>query len=217
MNYQNLFNLFKTATKELKYPTIRFKASTGENIQLFYAFKGYIGIKIDNQYSGKITAPGNEKYYFRMYTGNDSLIAEIDQFCLNPLFSAKINGQRYNTCCFCGLELTNKASVQSGYGPICAAKWGLPWLYKEEPLASLDVDNDATIPLSSPSPLNACKHGSTSIVCSYCDVESIEENKKYSKFLDARIAYIENRAKQNLPSPSRDELAAFADGYNAKH
>ena len=35
-------------------------------------------------------------------------------------------------------------------------------------------------------------------------------------FTSARIKYIEQRVKDKLPSPTRDELAAFADGWNAR-
>lgn len=33
----------------------------------------------------------------------------------------------HGDCCFCGLHLTDPRSVSKGYGPICAAKWNLPW------------------------------------------------------------------------------------------
>lgn len=36
-----------------------------------------------------------------------------------------------------------------------------------------------------------------------------------STFIDARIAYIEGRARRGEPSPTREELAAFYDGFHA--
>lgn len=29
-------------------------------------------------------------------------------------------------CSFCGLALTDEGSVEVGYGPVCAKRWGLP-------------------------------------------------------------------------------------------
>jgi hypothetical protein len=54
----------------------------------------------------------------------------LQDFAQNPLEAAKLYGTLTGNCCFCGRELTdNKAgrSVEVGYGPICAEKWGLPW------------------------------------------------------------------------------------------
>lgn len=36
-------------------------------------------------------------------------------------------GRRVGWCCFCSRRLDNHVSVQAGYGPICAEKFGLPW------------------------------------------------------------------------------------------
>ena len=36
-------------------------------------------------------------------------------------------GRQTGVCQFCGRKLVNEESVQRGYGPYCAAKWGLPW------------------------------------------------------------------------------------------
>jgi hypothetical protein len=48
-------------------------------------------------------------------------------FCDDPAHVAKTYGNMFNSCCFCGLTLTNKHSVLAGYGPICAENFGLPW------------------------------------------------------------------------------------------
>lgn len=36
-------------------------------------------------------------------------------------------GKLYGVCVFCGLTLTNEASIEVGYGPVCAENYGLPW------------------------------------------------------------------------------------------
>lgn len=39
---------------------------------------------------------------------------------------AKQYGKLLGSCCFCATELTNDGSIQVGYGPICAGRYGLP-------------------------------------------------------------------------------------------
>lgn len=39
------------------------------------------------------------------------------------LDEAKEWGALYGTCCVCGAELTNEASIEAGIGPVCAAKF----------------------------------------------------------------------------------------------
>lgn len=54
-------------------------------------------------------------------------LALLRELAEDPIKQAKLYGDRTGNCCFCGLGLTTAESVGSGYGPICAAKWGLPW------------------------------------------------------------------------------------------
>ena len=133
--YQKLFDLFTTASSHLKYPKISFNSLSNDKVQLYLATKKYIAIKVNGEYVGKIqpfeNANGEWDASFRMYQGSTELQREIESFCANPLESAILRGQAYSHCCFCNLELTNKASLQMGYGPICADNYGLPWKYTE--------------------------------------------------------------------------------------
>jgi len=124
-SFAELFRMFTIASSHLKYPKIRFTASTGEKVQLYLATKGYIAIKVNGTYVGKLQ---NENH-FVIYGSNgvpSGLQSEIFSFCLTPLTSAVVKGLAFSQCCFCGLELTNKYSLQAGYGPICAENYGLP-------------------------------------------------------------------------------------------
>lgn len=40
---------------------------------------------------------------------------------------AKVFGDLYDHCVFCGLELSDERSIAAGYGPTCAENRGLPW------------------------------------------------------------------------------------------
>lgn len=46
---------------------------------------------------------------------------------LDPEKSSREHGLTHGWCCFCGLALTADNSLQVGYGPVCADKYGLPW------------------------------------------------------------------------------------------
>jgi hypothetical protein len=56
-----------------------------------------------------------------------AITAALHALAADPAAVAKAYGVETGACCFCGLELTDKRSVDAGYGPICAEKWGLPW------------------------------------------------------------------------------------------
>jgi len=45
----------------------------------------------------------------------------------DPTEMARRYGKRTGRCCFCRLTLKDKNSVEHGYGPICAKRYGLLW------------------------------------------------------------------------------------------
>lgn len=51
----------------------------------------------------------------------------IRQIVQLPITEIIARAKELGTCCFCGHELENSISVAHGYGPICAANYGLPW------------------------------------------------------------------------------------------
>lgn len=51
----------------------------------------------------------------------------VDDLGLNPAKTAKRYASAMKHCCFCGQKLTDGRSKVKGYGPICAAKFNLPW------------------------------------------------------------------------------------------
>lgn len=58
------------------------------------------------------------------------LVAVVDAlraFNADPHKAGALEGHATGSCCFCGLRLTQAASVAAGYGPICAENYGLPW------------------------------------------------------------------------------------------
>ncbi len=45
----------------------------------------------------------------------------------DPAAAGAAYGRRTGHCAFCALPLDDGRSVEVGYGPVCAEKWGLPW------------------------------------------------------------------------------------------
>ena len=50
----------------------------------------------------------------------------------DPVKAAKLSAKLDARCCFCGRDLTTKESIGVGYGPVCAANFGLAWGSEQE-------------------------------------------------------------------------------------
>lgn len=78
----------------------------------------------DNRWFGRIMPDGS---YTPTYHTPDAVVDVLKAFAEDPALIGAITGQYTGRCAFCGRELTTKESVGAGYGPVCAAKFGLPW------------------------------------------------------------------------------------------
>jgi hypothetical protein len=131
---KKIHQLLSTASRRLKYPRLRYQTDGRSKIVFCYAAdntsKWYGCVFIDN--GGK---ENKKRYGFIASNGAGSINRDappeikalIRKIADEPTGIAKLQGQAYSSCCFCGLELTNKSSIHHGYGPICADNWGLPW------------------------------------------------------------------------------------------
>ncbi len=82
----------------------------------------------ERPYHGKITPDG------RFYPARDldeSIKQRILEVGSDVVRSSKAYGAAHNTCCFCSSALTTHESVSNGYGPVCAERYGLPWVVTE--------------------------------------------------------------------------------------
>jgi uncharacterized protein DUF6011 len=141
MNPSKLFELFDKARQHLKYPAIvidnvteKIKIGLGSDPNIIWVSnnipKGYPNSKL----YGKFT-----RYNLVSYR-NDTfdLIPILEELCNDPIKFGALHGQQFKHCIFCNTELTSKASLFAGYGPICAENWGLPWgEVKDETLENL--------------------------------------------------------------------------------
>ncbi len=75
-------------------------------------------------YLGKVTKDGILSFSDSATDQHKKLIQQIYE---NPVEALAQIGRDTGTCCYCGRPLTHPDSVKTGYGPICAEKYGLPW------------------------------------------------------------------------------------------
>lgn len=73
-------------------------------------------IRMDGTFaaSGKVATPAE-------------LLAGLAAFAANPAQVAAEYGRATGSCCFCSRRLTDDRSLDAGYGPTCAERYGLPW------------------------------------------------------------------------------------------
>ncbi len=78
-------------------------------------------------YGGKFLPPGRDQYGRpgrKLTPENEQFLAEMGA---DPVgFLAKCSKDMCR-CCYCNLPLEDARSKDVGYGPVCAAHWGLPW------------------------------------------------------------------------------------------
>lgn len=132
-----IVGLFDTAAKHLKYPKLAFAAEVaGGKVVLSRAGQrsqhpGAINVTNgagfnhpSNKWFGRISRDGSWAPSSVCEARVTGLLKEIDA---DPAAAARINGREFGACCFCRQELTDKRSLDVGYGPICAGNWNLPW------------------------------------------------------------------------------------------
>ena len=153
-----LRDLFIKAASNLKFPALKIKLPEDSRINIHFYRASSLSktpsfILITNgkhwperSLYGSINLKGEGQITKALRPEIKTIIRKI---AANPVETAKLSGIEFSHCCFCGLELTNKISLYHGYGPICAAKWGLPWEGKEEETKEaklIDIGQDDTDP-----------------------------------------------------------------------
>jgi hypothetical protein len=73
---------------------------------------------------GRMTAAG--KYTGSPRHSQEAILSALRAIAEDPAAAARLYGQEPGRCCFCGIELTDGASIAVGYGPVCAERFGHP-------------------------------------------------------------------------------------------
>lgn len=137
MNPEKLFELFDKARTHLKYPSLtipigdeKLKIGLGTDPNVIWVSNGIPRGYSDNKLYGKFIRLASAKDQFVPYRNDIAethIFDTLTQLCEDPIKLGILKGQEYKHCIFCNTELTSKASLFAGYGPICAENWGLPW------------------------------------------------------------------------------------------
>lgn len=125
IQYKTIARLLRSAqARDIHSPVIR-----GESfkVRLQTSRQGVLYIAVisnKNEYLGKLSDCGVTDSRTRF---NDDTLRALDTLNRNPLEHARGYGRKTSNCCFCKKHLETSESVSAGYGPVCAAHWGLPW------------------------------------------------------------------------------------------
>lgn len=136
---------FVAAAKErgLKFPKVRVLAPDGRTeMRLGLTAAGYnpgsLSVRVGGEYVGLVTPTGEVRGLLSSYVYVD-VRAALLATAADPAAAAKRYAALTCRCSFCALPLTDEGSVEVGYGPVCAEKYGLPHSPKGTPL--LEVVN----------------------------------------------------------------------------
>ncbi len=122
--------LFEKASGSLENPKIKLT-----EIQLYRSksgnYPGSVYVKpIDRQgWYARIETDGS--LTINKYNILPGLEDDLRSFAKNPISYVSSFGKLTGNCCFCSLPLTEDRSLEAGYGPICAEKYGLPYPEKK--------------------------------------------------------------------------------------
>jgi hypothetical protein len=124
----------------LKFPKVRFVAPGGGELKLSVAgakaaVPGSINVVVRDEWLGRIN-PDGTAYGRRGQALSPELVALLVRIASDPATAAKEYGALTGNCSFCTKALTDAGSVEVGYGPVCAKKYGLPHKPKGTPVPS---------------------------------------------------------------------------------
>lgn len=122
----------------LKFPKVRMLAADGQRelrLQLAGAgskYPGAVQVTLQGEWIGRILPDGHVAGPLAQ-ASHAAHVPHLQAIAADPAAAAKAYAALFCRCSFCGLELTDAGSVEVGYGPICAAKFGLPHTAKGTP------------------------------------------------------------------------------------
>ena len=140
--FSGVIELFNKASATLKYPAIGMCLPGGQSVKL--KLLGSLSKHAGSVSVCNFGAFGANKYYGRVSKDGqwfpasdatmikDELAAMLTELAKSPARVAAEYGKISGHCCFCMSPLTDAKSTAVGYGPKCAAQWGLPWGAKEK-------------------------------------------------------------------------------------
>ena len=124
---------FLRAARErgLKFPKVAFLGPNNAELSLSLAGSkssnpGAVFVKVDGEFVGSICADNSVR---GRLANRAELLALLNTIAAAPAVAAAAYGKMRGACSFCRKSLTDDrsgSSVEVGYGPVCAKKYGLP-------------------------------------------------------------------------------------------
>lgn len=134
VNVQKIQDLFALAAQKLRRVKVALQAASGQRVVFTKAgpmskYAGQILITDGgpfgaNKFFGRIDANGD---FFATRTADKDVQALVTEFADSPAETAGKYGRLTGGCSFCNHKLDDDRSLQVGYGPVCAKRFGLVW------------------------------------------------------------------------------------------
>lgn len=128
--------LFNRARERLKHPAVVLQVPQLGEVRISVAgerarFPGSLNVTSNGPFDsrtfyGRVKLDGGFEQSNRA-TVPDALVSHLRRFAEHPAEVAAEHGKLTGACCFCNTPLTDERSTAVGYGPTCAANYGLPW------------------------------------------------------------------------------------------
>lgn len=133
INCKKIADMLSAASKRIQEPKLRFYLGDGSHILMRIsrykaAHVAFILVPANGSgvtYLGNGNMTSGACYFNDKVTPQELMI--IKSICEEPKEVLIANGRAVVRCCFCSIALSTNESRYTGYGPICAEKWGLPW------------------------------------------------------------------------------------------
>jgi hypothetical protein len=135
-DFSKVYAMFATAKQKLKYPKVHLMAGST-------AVKLYVsGARSRVPDTVNVVGDDHDQWYGRVFAdgrweggrGTPEVNAQVETvltaLAADPERVAAEHGKLTGNCCFCNRPLgegEDKRSVEVGYGPVCADKFGLQW------------------------------------------------------------------------------------------
>jgi hypothetical protein len=134
VNVQKIQDLFALAAQKLRRVKVALQAASGQRVVFTKAgptskYAGQILITDGgpfgaNKFFGRIDANGD---FYATRTADQDVQGLVTEFADSPAETAGKYGRLTGGCSFCNHKLDDNRSLQVGYGPVCAKRFGLVW------------------------------------------------------------------------------------------
>jgi hypothetical protein len=140
VDLSRLTSMLQTAGTHLKRPKIVLQMADGTPVKLALAgaasrYAGSIMVSsptFGGAYYGRVT----DGAFFAGRDSSEGLQDLLTAMSNDPERTAAAYGHMTGACCFCSRTLTDERSTSVGYGPVCAARFGLQWGARRAELAA---------------------------------------------------------------------------------